>query len=634
MPDSRAAGTRVPAASSTSAPAVNPQPAAQVPPSGNKPKRKKKSGKKRKHRRQSFIAAEDTASAADSDRPTLEETQASQSSARDSIYRLGRHNKSSESLESEALLDHRASNPLQARRQSLQQGLWGSSSQTQSRYSLSKLGRNGSNSRLSRTISGPQLEGGSGPEDVNDNTPLLSGPNWRDTGFRNNAYGTGASPSLAARFAGVLRRPSRASSVSSPGPSSDLLQSREQFDDYDVNNPPSVPGSPLIDAAREYADTAFLEQNNGETIIDIDRTQDEITEVPSTPIVPGTLRTRMTLPAEEDVCFPQDILSEIAEEDEKRELGRESVRSHRRRRKPWPDIEMLEAWRREEKEEVSFDEIRAQRINEPLLVDGRLRPRKVAWHHQVDNAPYRFTYFNEEFESTIHSHTISELVQPGQSFEDLFIPKPPIISDSSSDEEETSRTNTLTGNEIDRKISVNSFGQAALFKSDTLRSPFSKSQNGQSHPMDYFNGGATHSNVQSPPNGKSVRHGPRPVFWLDVLQPTESEMRILSKAFGIHPLTTEDIMTQEAREKVELFRNYYFVIYRSFEQDIHREDYLEPVNMYVVVFREGILSVSHSPLSTTLSNPLTSIVPLLPNTTSSKCAKKDPSTFRLLILNY
>jgi magnesium transporter len=632
MSDSRAAGN-VPAGSSTSAPAVNPQPSTQV--AANKPKKKKKSAKKRKHRRQSFIAPEDIASAADSDRPTLGDARTGNSNARDSFYRLGRDNKSSESLASEALLDHRESNPLQVRRQSLQQGLWGSSSQSQSRFSLNKLSRNGSNSRLSRTTS-VQLEAANGPEDVGDNTPLLSGPNWRESGFRNNGYGTGASPSLAARFAGVLRRPSRASSVSSPRPSSDLQQSyfREQTDDYDVNNPPSVPGSPLIDAARDYADTAFLDQANAETIIDIDRTQEEVPEVASTPIGPGTLRTRMTLPAEEDVCFPQDILSEIAEEDEKRELGRESIRSHRRRRKPWPDIEMLEAWRREEKEEVSFDQIRAQRISEPLLVDGRLRPRKVAWHHQVDNAPYRFTYFNEEFESTIHSHTISELVQPGQSFEDLFIPKPPVISESSSDEEEeTSRTNTLTGNDLDRKILINSSGQASLFKTDTLRSPFNKTQNGQNHSTDYSTERMTPTNLQSPPDGKSVKYGPRPVFWLDVLQPTEAEMRILSKAFGIHPLTTEDIMTQEAREKVELFRNYYFVIYRSFEQDIHREDYLEPVNMYVIVYREGILSVRSFISNARLYDLLTGAVSLFTNTTSSKCAKENPSTFRLSILN-
>jgi magnesium transporter len=98
----------------------------------------------------------------------------------------------------------------------------------------------------------------------------------------------------------------------------------------------------------------------------------------------------------------------------------------------------------------------------------------------------------------------------------------------------------------------------------------------------------------SPDGGKEPRYGDRPVWWLDVLSPTDAEMKVLAKAFGIHPLTSEDIMLQEQREKVELFRHYYFVNYRSFDQDAESENHLEPVNMYVVVFREGVLSFHFS----------------------------------------
>lgn len=79
-------------------------------------------------------------------------------------------------------------------------------------------------------------------------------------------------------------------------------------------------------------------------------------------------------------------------------------------------------------------------------------------------------------------------------------------------------------------------------------------------------------------------------WWLDVNCPSDSEMKILSSAFGIHPLTAEDISMEEQREKVELFRNYYLVSFRSFQQDPNSEDYLEPVNMYIVVFKDGVLS--------------------------------------------
>jgi magnesium transporter len=83
------------------------------------------------------------------------------------------------------------------------------------------------------------------------------------------------------------------------------------------------------------------------------------------------------------------------------------------------------------------------------------------------------------------------------------------------------------------------------------------------------------------------------VWWLDVLNPSNDEVGAISRAFSIHPLTAEDIMTQEAREKVELFKQYYFVCFRTFYQvDKSSEDFLEPVNFYMVVFREGVLSFS------------------------------------------
>jgi magnesium transporter len=84
-------------------------------------------------------------------------------------------------------------------------------------------------------------------------------------------------------------------------------------------------------------------------------------------------------------------------------------------------------------------------------------------------------------------------------------------------------------------------------------------------------------------------------WWLDVVRPTEDEVSVLCKAFGVHPLTREDITTEESREKVELFRNYYFVAFRSFESDkTKKEEYLEPIHVYAVVFRQGILTFSHT----------------------------------------
>lgn len=85
-------------------------------------------------------------------------------------------------------------------------------------------------------------------------------------------------------------------------------------------------------------------------------------------------------------------------------------------------------------------------------------------------------------------------------------------------------------------------------------------------------------------------------WWLDITQPTEEEVEVICKAFDVHGLTREDIAMLEPREKVELFKSYYFVCFRSFFQvDKEDERYLDPINVYAVVFREGILTFTFAP---------------------------------------
>ena len=339
-------------------------------------------------------------------------------------------------------------------------------------------------------------------------------------------------------------------------------------------------------------------------------------------------RHTIALQAEEDVCFPTEM-SEMADDDMRAHHEEGAYRQDngpRRRRGKWPDLAMLDDWSRFEKEGRS-EERRAKTIKEPQLIGGRLRPTHRGWHRAEDDAPYRFTYFNEEFQSTIHSQTISELVQPGSSFRELFIPDPPVLSDSELESEEdeedflparaTSQIRHVSGTNGDSRAHTRQGSligdprpdsrRGGSIAGDDGRAESDKSVRGSTKKVDSRessggvspNGGpkSPPPKEQNAPNikaDKPKRYGERPTWWLDVLSPTDAEMKVLSKTFGIHPLSAEDVMMQEAREKVELFRNYYFVNYRSFEQDMNNEDFLEPVNMYVVVFREGVISFHFS----------------------------------------
>jgi magnesium transporter len=87
------------------------------------------------------------------------------------------------------------------------------------------------------------------------------------------------------------------------------------------------------------------------------------------------------------------------------------------------------------------------------------------------------------------------------------------------------------------------------------------------------------------------------VWWLNINNPTEGEVRAICRTFNVHPLTLEDITTQESREKIELFPSYYFACFRSFyletDDDTGETEYT-PFHVYVVVFREGTLSFSYA----------------------------------------
>ncbi|TKX21753.1 putative CorA-like Mg2+ transporter protein [Elsinoe australis] len=556
-------------------------------------KRKHRGGRKKRARRQSFAApSESTVNDNDEHdrRPSLLDGPRPSAASSTGFYRLKNGNKSNTSLESEALLDHREQMPFRSRRRSNSNSMFGASRNNipaqrsqKSRQNAPPIGSSPNKSRLSQVHHGVPEE--DSEEERHDRTPLLgsSSKNRPSTARSNTGQGYGGS---------YFSQQRRGSGHSPETKKKNIKPYTDDSDeDFDVNNPPSVPGSPKMGSLDDVMIAEEFSRDhpdqNHDAIINIDGDEEDDRSPHSAPPSPRRSRTIHDL-AEMDVCYPGHApMSEMGDgDDDGHQDARRSPR--RRRRRQWPDLTVLEEWAHEEKEERTAEQtMRAKKMTEPVMVGGRLRNTKQAWHREADDEPYRYTYFNENFDATIHSRTISELCQFGATFDDLFRPTPPEVDESSESEDEfehaipsPGKDSTITAPELGR-------GRPSLASVKMEKSQSQDQASGSVTP----NG--KHQSIPATP-GKGKRFGPRPTFWLDVLSPTEAEMKVLAKAFGIHQLTVEDILVQEPREKVELFQNYYFVNYRSFEQDKESLDYMEPINIYVIVYRDGVLSFHFS----------------------------------------
>ncbi|KAG6055908.1 hypothetical protein E4U17_002639 [Claviceps sp. LM77 group G4] len=593
----------------TPAPAVSTDPISQDHKFRVQPRKRKghRGGKKKRSRRKSFAALADDS-----------QDESPGPSASGMVYQLPRASRSDDSLDSEALLDHREQQkPMRIRRRS---SVIATSSPFHTAYPTTPGG-----SRLRAMHTSNSVESPDNSRNPWDETiPLLSGSGRR--------YSPPGPSSYGASDVRVGRNRSRRSSRSSRP----LIPSQGT---YDVNHPPSVPASPTFGPLDGGPDMTFVDvmirddmslrsgsprRSKDQDHTSLSETEDD--EVRDHDHRQDSIR-RPVAGLSENICFPvSDLGDNDGDDDDTRMHDSQAYPARsRRRRSQWPDLSVLEEWRTYEKEDRSEERRRVKRITEPQLINGRLRPVRKGWFQTDEEAPYRFTYFNEECQSTIHSQSISELIQPGGDFRELFIPDPRVLSDDESSDEDadtasvaTKRQPSLLGLDSISKVSTRqpSVAGSSSRQGDTtsprkdpafpsrrvsptggLKSP--GASDNPSAPDYTFADRAEATGKASTPSTptkptKSVRYGDRPVWWLDVFSPTEAEMKVIAKAFGIHPLTAEDIMLQEAREKVELFRHYYFVNYRTFDQDINSDNYLEPVNMYVVVFREGVLSFHFS----------------------------------------
>ena len=329
------------------------------------PKKRKHRNRKKRDRRQSFLApSESTLTNQEDDegrRPSLLDGPRQSSS----LYRLQSGNRSNTSLESEALLDHRDQLPFRSRRKSNSKDMYAARSSISQLRSSHRKNLNqtpgkeqpGPNqSRLNQVLNTRIQEDSDDERDIdaigNDRTPLLAS-SQKNISNRPSTSRTGTERGMT--YGSSYYDMGRHESGTSPDTRRKGLNPyKDEEDDFDVNNPPSMPGSPKLgslddvmiaeECAHQHRDEAH------DAIIDIDHEENDSRFHHSSPGSP-----RHGHPAEMDVCFPHDAESEM--DDFHRQDERRSPR--RRRRRQWPDLDVLDEWSRDEKEEREAEQVRS-----------------------------------------------------------------------------------------------------------------------------------------------------------------------------------------------------------------------------------------------------------------------------------
>lgn len=282
----------------------------------------------------------------------------------------------------------------------------------------------------------------------------------------------------------------------------------------------------------------------------------------------------------DDVCFP------------------EYYDDHPSNSNIWPDLRILQEFIEEETKELGEENndsdhvnfkypLENKKVNEvenisPAASSIKVTPTPIQPWDKSNNVfqnkrkqpDYRFTYFREDLSKTIHSPTLSGLLSNNSK----------IREPATKDLHKKWRDQEDLDNDVDKELSLEDLFQPMSYGNDfrsEIRSPVigsrlespvnrdSKADLKDSHEEMSQVKNLLAKQLTDTPKTDTItdsvlteRVNP---FWLDVLNPTEEEMKVLSKTFGIHPLTTEDIFLGEAREKVELFKSYYFICFTSFD---------------------------------------------------------------------
>ena len=83
------------------------------------------------------------------------------------------------------------------------------------------------------------------------------------------------------------------------------------------------------------------------------------------------------------------------------------------------------------------------------------------------------------------------------------------------------------------------------------------------------------------------------VLWVDVEQPTDTDLERLRRDFGFHPLAIDDCRNRHQRPKVDEYQGYYFIV--LYEAALEG-DRIELTELAIFLGKNYVVTVHHGPV--------------------------------------
>ncbi|KAI8319400.1 hypothetical protein GQ54DRAFT_299346 [Martensiomyces pterosporus] len=205
------------------------------------------------------------------------------------------------------------------------------------------------------------------------------------------------------------------------------------------------------------------------------------------------------------------------------------------------------------------------------LTQMLLRENDEIWN----NPKYRFTFYspttgtvrstNVQSLCTDEAKGLDALIRQAMGGNDSTEPKD-AVSESQPPPPQLSVTGAAPSGEEESGAASKHSDNGYLHPNDALDKGTRRKRNGTAqghgqHPADPA------ADASSAPGDEDVAGQPPKLFWLDIMDPTDSEIMALSRIFDLHPLTTEELLLMKdegtVQDNCKSFRHYDIICYRT-----------------------------------------------------------------------